>query len=79
MNKSGEEKIEVAASILSADFRRLGERVGEALQAGVRGVHVDVMDGHFVPNGQAPVAENLRGLFGAIAALNLPGVREASK
>jgi ribulose-phosphate 3-epimerase len=40
----------LAPSILSADFARLGEEVDLLLDVGVRLVHVDVMDGHFVPN-----------------------------
>ena len=60
--------IELAPSILSADFSRLGEQVRAVAEGGGSVIHVDIMDGHFVPNITIgpPVVKSLR------KATNLP-------
>jgi ribulose-phosphate 3-epimerase len=54
--------IELAPSILSADFARLGEQIRAACDGGASVIHVDIMDGHFVPNLTIgpPVVKSLR-------------------
>jgi ribulose-phosphate 3-epimerase len=63
----------VAPSILSADFGRLREQVAEVVAAGARVIHVDVMDGHFVPPiTMGPIAvEALRGLDDVVLDVHL--------
>lgn len=65
--------LRIAPSILSADFARLGEEVAAIVAAGADYIHVDVMDGHFVPNISfgAPVMQAVRGVTDKIFDVHL--------
>jgi len=65
--------LRIAPSILSADFARLGDEVAAIVAAGADYIHVDVMDGHFVPNISfgAPVMQAVRGVTDKIFDVHL--------
>ncbi len=65
--------IKLAPSILSADFARLGEQVKAVEAAGAQYLHIDVMDGHFVPNISfgAPIMKSIRKLSNLVFDVHL--------
>jgi len=65
--------LRIAPSILSADFSRLGDEVTAIVDGGGDYIHVDVMDGHFVPNISfgAPVMKSIRGVTKAVFDVHL--------
>lgn len=65
--------LRIAPSILSADFSRLGDEVSAIVDGGADYIHVDVMDGHFVPNVSfgAPVMKSIRGVTDKVFDVHL--------
>ena len=65
--------VQIVPSILSADFARLGEDIAKVERGGARMLHVDIMDGHFVPNLTLgpPVVKSIRKITGLTLDLHL--------
>jgi ribulose-phosphate 3-epimerase len=74
-------ELHLLPSILAADFSRLGDQIGAVMDAGARIIHVDIMDGHFVPNltvgppvlkSLAPLVHGRGGLFSVHLMIERP-------
>src|SRR5437763_9369759 len=65
--------VQIAPSILSADFARLGEEIAKVESGGATMLHIDVMDGHFVPNLTLgpPLVESVRKITGLTLDVHL--------
>ncbi len=65
--------VQIVPSILSADFARLGEDIAKVEQGGAQMLHIDIMDGHFVPNLTfgPPVVESIRKISNLIFDVHL--------